>query len=102
MTGKGAHPHQGTLTLEDAVRLSGPTAFNLMLKPAGSLCNLDCHYCYYLDKAEIYGGVEPRMSLEMLETVVRAYIEANDVPEVTFNWHGGEPLVVGIDFYRKA
>ena len=102
MTGKGAHPHQGTLTLEDAVRLSGPTAFNLMLKPAGSLCNLDCHYCYYLDKAEIYGGVEPRMSLEMLETVVRAYIAANDVPEVTFNWHGGEPLVMGIDFYRKA
>lgn len=101
MAGK-EHPWQGTLTLEDATRLSGPTAFNLMLKPAGSLCNLDCHYCYYLDKADIYGGVEPRMSLEMLETVVRTYIAANDVPEVTFNWHGGEPLVLGLDFYRKA
>lgn len=102
MVARNGHPLEGTLTLEDAMRISGPTAFNLMLKPAGSLCNLDCHYCYYLDKAEIYGGREPRMSLEMLETVVRAYIEANDVPEVTFNWHGGEPLVPGIDFYRKA
>ncbi len=89
-------------TLEDAVRLSGPTAFNIMIKPAGSLCNLDCSYCYYLDKADIYGGREPRMSLEMLETYIREYIAANDVPDVTFNWHGGEPLVMGLDFYRKA
>ena len=91
-----------TITLSDAVRISGPLAFNIMLKPAGSLCNLDCHYCYYLDKAEIYGGHEPRMSLDMLEVCIRKYIEANDVPEVTFNWHGGEPLVMGLDFYRKA
>ncbi|MCD8313349.1 MAG: anaerobic sulfatase maturase, partial [Bacteroidales bacterium] len=74
----------------------------LMIKPAGSLCNLDCSYCYYLDKAEIYGGREPRMSLEMLEVVIREYIRANDVQEVTFYWHGGEPLVMGVDFYRKA
>ena len=77
-----------TITLQDAVRLSGPMAFNIMLKPAGSLCNLDCNYCYYLDKAGIYGGKEPIMSEEMLETVVREYIAANDVPEVMFNWHG--------------
>ena len=91
-----------TFTLEDAMRISGPLAFNIMLKPAGSLCNLDCNYCYYLDKSEIYGGVEPRMSAEMLETVIREYIQSNDVPEVQFNWHGGEPLVLGLDFYRKA
>ena len=91
-----------TITLEDAQRMGGPRAFNLMIKPAGSLCNLDCHYCYYLDKAEIYGGREPRMSLEMLETCIRKYIEASEVPEVTFNWHGGEPLVMGLDFYREA
>ena len=69
-----------TLTLGDAQKLTGPRAFNIMMKPAGSLCNLDCAYCYYLDKAEIYGGREPRMSLEMLEQVVRDYIAANDVP----------------------
>ena len=91
-----------TIFLSDAIRITGPMAFNLMVKPAGSLCNLDCSYCYYLDKAEIYGGREPRMSLEMLETFVREYIQANDVPEVQFNWHGGEPLVLGLDFYRKA
>ena len=97
-----ANDFSKTLTLTDATRLGGPAAFNIMLKPAGSLCNLDCNYCYYLDKADIYGGREPRMTEEMLEEVVREYIAANDVPEVTFNWHGGEPLVLGIDFYKKA
>jgi len=95
-------PFDKMLSLEDAFRISGPASFNIMLKPAGSLCNLDCHYCYYLDKAEIYGGKEPRMTEEMLETVVREYIAANDVEDVTFNWHGGEPLVLGLDFYKKA
>lgn len=90
------------LPLEDATRICGPRSFDLMIKPAGSLCNLDCSYCYYLDKAEIYGGREPKMSLEMLETLIRKYIEANDVDQVRFNWHGGEPLVMGLDFYRKA
>ncbi|MBQ0077159.1 MAG: anaerobic sulfatase-maturation protein [Bacteroidales bacterium] len=95
-------PYKDTLTLRDAGRICGPRSFSLMIKPAGSLCNLDCHYCYYLDKADIYGGKEPRMSLEMLETCVRKYIEANEVDRVCFNWHGGEPLVMGIDFYKKA
>lgn len=91
-----------TLTLDDAVRITGPVQFNVMIKPAGSLCNLDCSYCYYLDKSEIYGGREPRMTIEMLERCVKEYIDANDVKDVTFNWHGGEPLVLGLDFYRKA
>ena len=91
-----------TLTLQDAVKITGPQAFNIMIKPVGSLCNLKCHYCYYLDKAEIYGGREPRMTIEMLEHFVKEYIAANDVPDVYFNWHGGEPLLAGLDFYRKA
>ena len=94
--------HKDIFTLSDAERLVGPLAFNLMIKPAGSLCNLGCSYCYYLDKAEIYKGKEPVMSMEMLENVVRKYIEACEVPNVTFNWHGGEPLVLGKDFFRKA
>lgn len=97
------HPFKDTITFDEALQHSqGPLAFNLMIKPAGSLCNLDCHYCYYLDKAEIYKGRQPRMSEDMLETLTRQYIESNDVPEVTFNWHGGEPLVMGLDFYRMA
>ena len=51
------HPFKDTISIEEAVRQSdGPLAFNLMIKPAGSLCNLDCHYCYYLDKEDIYHG----------------------------------------------
>jgi len=89
-------------TLSDALRVTGPRVFNLMIKPAGSKCNLDCHYCYYLDKAEIYGGREPVMTEELLERFIRTYIEVTEVDEVNFNWHGGEPLVSGLDFYRKA
>lgn len=97
------HPFKDTISFQEALQHSeGPLAFNLMIKPAGSLCNLDCHYCYYLDKAEIYHGRQPRMSEPVLETLTKQYIESNDVPEVTFNWHGGEPLVMGLDFYRKA
>lgn len=89
-------------TLSDAIRVSGPRVFNLMIKPAGSRCNLDCHYCYYLDKADIYGGLEPVMTDELLEKFIRTYIEVTEIDEVCFNWHGGEPLVLGLDFYRKA
>ena len=97
------YPFKDTISLQEAMQHSvGPLAFNLMIKPAGSLCNLDCHYCYYLDKAEIYHGRQPRMNEQVLETLTKQYIESNDVPEVTFNWHGGEPLVMGLDFYRKA
>ena len=93
---------KSTITLADAARIAGPLAFNLMIKPGGSLCNLDCRYCYYLDKAFLYESREPRMTEDMLEKLISNYIESCDVPEVTFNWHGGEPLIMGLDFYRKA
>ena len=90
------------LTLADAQKMVGPTAFSSMLKPAGSKCNLDCSYCYYLDKAVQYGGVQAAMDEKLLETYIRQYIEANDVDTVTFCWHGGEPTLLGLDYYRKA
>jgi len=89
-------------TLSDAQKLAGPQAFMTMLKPAGSTCNLDCTYCYYLDKALQYGGKEAVMSDELLETYIRQYIEANEVDTVNFCWHGGEPTLLGVDYYRKA
>ncbi len=91
-----------SLKFSDALKSAAPTAFSTMVKPIGSLCNLDCHYCYYLDKENIYGKKEPKMSDELLEEYIKQYIEANDVPVVTFAWHGGEPLLTGIDYYRKA
>ncbi len=93
---------KSTITLADAARITGPILFNLMIKPYGSLCNLDCRYCYYLDKSRLYGGHEPVMSEELLERAIRDYLSTCETPEVTFNWHGGEPLMAGLDFYRKA
>lgn len=91
-----------SVNFSDGEKLIRPTAFSTMVKPIGSLCNLDCHYCYYLDKENIYGKKEPKMSDEILEQYIKQYIEANDVPVVSFDWHGGEPLLAGIDYYRKA
>ena len=91
-----------TIHFADAQRLTRPTAFTTMIKPVGSLCNLDCDYCYYLGKADLYGGYQPKMSDELLERYISQYIEAVQVPTVTFCWHGGEPLLAGIDFYEKA
>ena len=91
-----------TVTLADAVKESRPTAFSTIVKPAGSACNLDCSYCYYLDKAIQYGGKEAVMSDDLLREYIRQYITANAAPEVTFCWHGGEPLLLGLDFYKKA
>ena len=93
---------QHTIALQDAARLSGPVAFQVMVKPGGSACNLQCRYCYYLEKADLYGGREPRMSDALLEKVIREAIAANDIPEVTFTWHGGEPLLAGPGFFRRA
>ena len=75
----------------------------VMLKPAGAHCNLACKYCYYLEKNNLYQNT-PRhlMSDEMLEQFTREYIEAQTMPQVLFTWHGGEPLMRSIDFYRKA
>lgn len=89
-------------TFADAQKEMRPVAFSTMLKPAGSTCNLDCSYCYYLDKAVQYGGRQSTMSDELLEEYIRQYITANAVDVVTFCWHGGEPLLLGVDFYRKA
>ena len=75
----------------------------VMLKPAGAHCNLACKYCYYLEKNHLYRNT-PRhlMSDEMLEQFTREYIEAQTMPQVLFTWHGGEPLMRSIDFYKKA
>ena len=91
-----------TITFYEGQRFTKRRAFNLLIKPIGSACNLRCRYCYYLDKSQLYGGKESLMNDELLEQVVRQYIEANDNDEISFCWHGGEPLLAGIDFYKKA
>ena len=75
----------------------------VMLKPASAHCNLACKYCYYLEKNKLYPTAQRHlMSDEMLEQFTREYIEAQTMSQVLFTWHGGEPLLRSIDFYRKA
>lgn len=75
----------------------------VMLKPVGAACNLRCHYCYYLEKACLYKDSSKRvLSEEMLDQFTKEYIEAQTMNDVLFTWHGGEPLMRPISFYRKA
>jgi uncharacterized protein len=75
----------------------------VMLKPAGPACNLHCTYCYYLDTKELYQNEKKYLlSDELLEKFIRQYMESQTMTPVLFTWHGGEPLLRGIDFYKKA
>ncbi|MFW5772024.1 MAG: anaerobic sulfatase maturase [Phototrophicaceae bacterium] len=73
-----------------------------MVKPTGAICNLDCHYCYYLSKERLYPGSDFRMAENLLELYTRQYIEAQQVDTVTFAWQGGEPTLMGLAFFEMA
>jgi uncharacterized protein len=75
--------------------------FSLLIKPASFDCNLRCQYCFYLKKNEIYGGKSHHMNPQVLECMVRSYM-ALDMPMYSFCWQGGEPTVMGLDFYKEA
>lgn len=80
-----------------------PTAYSVMLKPVGPVCNLNCTYCYYLEKKNLYPSSRNfRMSDEVLEEYTRQYIASQNVPVVSFVWQGGEPCLLGVDFFKKA
>ena len=80
-----------------------PDDFQIFVKPVGASCNLGCSYCYYLCKKDIYDGTGSlRMSDDILEKYIKQHIEASSGDTVFFSWHGGEPLLAGIDFYKKA
>ncbi len=77
--------------------------FNLMAKPAGAVCNLDCSYCFYLEKMNYYPkNNRYQMSDDVLEAYVREYISSQPAPEVHFAWQGGEPTLRGLDFFRHV
>jgi len=77
--------------------------FHVMVKPGGSVCNLDCSYCFYLSKQTLPGGPRTgRISDQMLERFIQQYIAGVTGPEVVFSWQGGEPTLMGLDFFRKV
>ncbi len=77
-------------------------AFRVVAKPAGALCNLECDYCYFLKKADLYPGSSFRMSDEVMEKYIRQTIEGQRGPAVTIAWQGGEPTLMGLEFFRRA
>ena len=87
---------------EDIIKRNERRGFTSMVKPVGSLCNMRCKYCYYLDKAALYDNHQPKMDDALLENYIRANIEGNNSPVIAFAWHGGEPLLAGKEFFRKA
>ncbi|MGE5357987.1 MAG: anaerobic sulfatase maturase [Bacteroidales bacterium] len=80
-----------------------PRSFQVVAKPTGPICNLSCRYCFYLDAKALYPGTTSwAMSNEVLESFVRQYIAAQDVPVVSFAWQGGEPTLLGVDFFERV
>lgn len=90
--------------LPGARPLTAPASFHVLAKPSGPICNLDCRYCFFLSKEALYPGDRFRMPDDVLEAYIRQVIEAQapDVPEVTIAWQGGEPTLMGVEFFRRA
>ena len=90
--------------MNEAAHPTAHTGFNVMAKPIGPVCNLDCTYCYYVRKNELYDATDAkaRMRDDQLEAYIRDYIRANPAPTVTFAWQGGEPTLLGLDYFKRV
>jgi uncharacterized protein len=88
---------------KDALKLTGPNAFHVMVKPTGPICNLNCTYCYYLEKKKLFPGKnEFSLQDDLLENFIKQYIAAQQVPVATFTWQGGEPTLLGLDYFKNV
>ena len=77
--------------------------FQIFAKPVGAACNLNCSYCYYLSKRDLYPGSESKvMAPDILEKYIKQHIAATTEDTIQFSWHGGEPLLAGLDFYKNV
>lgn len=92
----------GKESIEVILPKNAPPAFHLLAKPTGAICNLDCAYCFFLDKELLYPGSKFRMNDELLEAYIRQLIESHQTDLVTVAWQGGVPTLMGLDFYRRA
>ncbi len=79
-----------------------PDFFSVLAKPTGAVCNLDCKYCFFLSKEMLYPGSRFRMADVLLEEYIKQMIESQKVPEVTISWQGGEPTLMGLDFFKRS
>src|ERR1700721_3612427 len=81
---------------------NAPPAFHVLIKPTGAICNLDCKYCFFLSKEMLYPGDRFRMSNELLETYIQQLLEAQPLGLVNVAWQGGEPTLMGLEFFERA
>jgi uncharacterized protein len=79
-----------------------PPRIHVLTKPTGAICNLDCSYCFFLDKEQLYPGSNFRMSDEVLENYIKQLIATHKTKEVTVAWQGGEPTLMGVEFFQRA
>lgn len=89
-------------TIADQRPVTSSAPFHVMTKPIGPICNLDCKYCFYLEKETLYPGTKSwKMSDEVLESYIRQYIESQSTDSVAFAWQGGEPTLLGLEYFEK-
>jgi len=81
---------------------NAPPAYHLLTKPTGAVCNLDCKYCFFLSKEMLYPGSRFRMADELLETYIQQLLESHRTPEIAVAWQGGEPTLMGLDFFKRT
>lgn len=79
-----------------------PIAFHLLAKPTGATCNLDCKYCFFLSKDSLYPNERTRMPDDVLETYIQQRLAQHDEPEISIAWQGGEPTIMGLDFFKRS
>ena len=86
----------------ELAKAATPPAYHLLIKPTGATCNLDCQYCFFLSKEALYPGSQFRMPEEVLETTIKQLLESHQSAEVTLAWQGGEPTLMGLDFFKRS
>lgn len=91
-------PSQSGLTMPK----NAPPAFHILAKPTGAICNLDCKYCFFLSKEMLYPGSRFRMADDLLETYLQQLLESHQEQEVTVAWQGGEPTLMGLEFFQRS
>jgi uncharacterized protein len=84
------------------LKTNAPQAFHILVKPTGAICNLDCTYCFFLSKESLYPGSRFHMTDELLEIYIHQIIDSHQIPEVTIAWQGGEPTLMGVDFFQRS
>jgi serine-type anaerobic sulfatase-maturating enzyme len=89
--------------MASALATPPPRAFHILAKPTGPICNLDCKYCFYLEKEVLYPDVAKwAMPPQVLDSYIRQYIEQQQSSTIQFTWQGGEPTLLGVDFFRRV